>query len=298
MRLCALPPDPRFPHHDLGFAAVRRSQAARHPDTPLEVLRELARIPELHRYLVARSGVEPEVLSLIAAHSEDPNILRTVARHPRTPPELLATLASRHGSAFKVALALNPKLPAAAAEMLFDSNLPEVLTHLASNTSTPDRILYRLAQKSPVYHRHIVHNPRAGRRTLAYIYQQTPADDSRIFQALAGHPNTPEKVLLALVSTGFPGIQLRLADNRAAPPPVLFPLVCSFFEVVRNRVANHPKVSEFAALRLAKRLADSGLHVGDPYAMAQALRPLLDPADFDAILPPSPSATWPSPPSS
>ena len=177
----------------------------------------------------------------------DAGALVRLARDPRTPAQMLRTLANHHDPNIRYLVANNDTTPPEALAALSDTIEPTILSALARNDSTPPEVLLRLVasgdaalRASLAHHRSL---PPEGFDLLA----ADKSYDTGLF--LASNPMAPPELLHRL-STRY-GYQV--SRNPSTPPEVLATLAASDDPRIRLMVAQHPATSVDTMLHLAAR---------------------------------------------
>lgn len=227
---------------------VRRAVAA-HPNTPADVLVELAgdfpeaflgnpaamllstenpalpgRVPAeaLHRAL-APDEVPSNWLAWCCGHPDDALRLR-VAEHPSTPPAVLFRLTEDPESRVRARLTERPDLPAELLERLASDASEDVRCIVAIGAETPPPLLARLVKDS----------------------------SSNVRLRAARHPDTPPHALEGMGEDPDVLVRVALTERPDPPQPVVERLTRDRIHWVRRRVAAHPETPAALIERLAE----------------------------------------------
>jgi hypothetical protein len=194
---------------------------------------------------IASKASSAEFLTRLAADA-DLQVRRYVASNPRTPLEVLRTLAAdpkkkvRYGAGENQTIAT--QLPDVLVQLATDRKA-FVRNSVANNKHTPPELLDRLADDPNADTRdHAASNPNTSPATLARL-GQLPLT-GRLRNSVLGNPNTPVEVLLAWRNTSGTGILDRLASNPNTPVAVLWELAQAPIDEnerdLRSSIARNP----------------------------------------------------------
>lgn len=256
---------------------------AENPETPADVLRDLAR--DDHQYVrraVARNRNTPsDVFYLL---STDPNFIDfyffgvrpSVAKNPHVPVDLLYAFVEDSHGYVRRGVVENPNVPADLLRIFAHDPKPDVRIAVAENSRTPSYVLCFLSDDSSDVVRKKVE---AGVLSFysAYFntsYTPTPEDDAcwymlgfgfgtaspadlrrfagddsaLVRQAVADHADTPVDVLRILAKDSDVGVRLSVAKNSNTPTDVLRLLAEGDTErfisqFVRLGIAQNPNVT-------------------------------------------------------
>lgn len=204
-----------------------RRLAARHPDTPADLLAELAAGAATRFDLAFNPAATAEALAALA-DAERPQVSRALATHPSSPLALLRHLASSPDARLREAVAERADLPGALrtflaldgssavrAAVLASGSLDDEARHLLRRLGAGDD-LQSFVSPDPTLAadelRRLAEPPTAGfARRLAARHPSAPADllsewmtdaDPTLRQAAAAHPAAPASLLQLLVAAG------------------------------------------------------------------------------------------------
>jgi hypothetical protein len=158
-----------------------RILAARHPDGPAELYRELAKIPdaEIRGTLAETTRLPPTVYEEIAREA-DLNLLTLLARNESSPVALLERLAARPERSLKFALLRNKQFPPESRRRLVSELAatagPKEMDELARDPDLPAELLPRYAEELlPATRAWVARNPHASQELLIRLAQDDSA---------------------------------------------------------------------------------------------------------------------------
>jgi hypothetical protein len=182
----------------LDYPTHHRIKVAKNPDTPLEILLQLAKDedPSIRARVAENPNTPPEILARLA-EDEDASIRIAVAKHPNTPPEILAQLAKDlQWENVRRRVAKHPNTPPEVLAQLAKDEDRTVRVHVAENPKTPPKILIQLSKdKWGLVRRRVALNPNTPLETL---FQLAKDEDVGVRARVAENPNTPLEILILL----------------------------------------------------------------------------------------------------
>ena len=235
------------------------------PDPSLapEVLAELAAAGPWGERLAARHPATPlEVLRRLAEHESVP-VRADVARHPRSPAELLARLIEDGDKGVRRAAAGHPRAPEEGLARLRRAGAGEALDGEGTvDSGLPIEALVRLARGGPFARRLAARHPSSPAGELARLASDL---DAEIRLAVAQNPACPGDVLLAFAGDGDPRVRQVVAAHPASPGEALIRLAEEESDDVEllAAIAAHPasppqllaRLAEHGAFRVRERVA-------------------------------------------
>ncbi|MDR1056474.1 MAG: DUF3945 domain-containing protein [Prevotellaceae bacterium] len=127
--------------------AIVRIAVAENIKTPVEVLMQLSKDERnTVRMAVANNLKTPAEVLTKLAKDRDPDVRSVVGRNPKTPAKSLAQMAIDEKGIVRIAVGRNPKTPAESLTMLAIDIDPDVRMSVINNPKTPVKLLMQLAK--------------------------------------------------------------------------------------------------------------------------------------------------------
>ena len=226
-----------------------RSHIATNPNTPVDILRELAEInfPSYNNpntgYPINTEGDEEATKHYY--YRED------LARNPSTPVDVLAKLSKDGDHWVRSGVARNPNTPIEALAKLGRDKHYEVLRNVAMNPNTPAEIANKIKnmESEKFVTRDLAKNPDTSADVLRELSQNW---DTNTRSHVARNPSTPVDVLAKLSKDEYEGVQVRIAENPNTPVETLVELSKNLFYDARQKVAKNPNTPVEILVKLSK----------------------------------------------
>ena len=169
-------------------------------------------------------------------------IQKQLLTNPLLPSYLVRACAQHPDPSLRAAAANHNNLDAITAKILKNDLTTSVRENLASNTSTPQNVLYTYAQteNEPVVSQ-VSMNEKSSVRTLKSVLKRLPGfsySKNMYFLLAAGNRNLPVQVAKMLAEHSDVQVRKQLAGNDRVPPTVLASLVNDELEVRRTLSTN------------------------------------------------------------
>ncbi len=220
-----------------------RRLAARHPNTPPELLECLAADPEVAvRRAVARHPATPvEALETLAASPRLRERL-AVARNESAPAELLCRLARDPEARVRAAVARHPAIPMGVAEDLAcdpDTRVRNSAERALRPIATPEPACAGCGRLQPTEPLETIRLPLPEPPAEVSLKEWVAGLAIPVRLALARDRAQPPDLLMRLASDRERDIRLAVAGNPATPPLALERLATSRYDAIRLRVARN-----------------------------------------------------------
>lgn len=190
-----------------------------------------------------------EVLATLAGAGNEA-VRTVVASNPSAGNDLLQILAGDQSVEVRVRLGLNPHLPATLLRELSQDSSPYVRESVGRNLSCPESILFALAHDTDLFVRAgVAANPRL---SIALI-EDLIGDVFEVRLNLARNTNVPGNWLHVLSEKSESKIQREIASNPAALSQTLFELAGSVDLYIRKAVLFNPVTEIELVIELSKR---------------------------------------------
>lgn len=173
---------------------------SRNPNTPVRLLEEFAMHPHLGASVCANHNVPSKLLRQLANVPENVNLqmIANIANNRNTPVDLLLRFVVSPNAFIREGLAGNSKAPASILEALVNDENVFVRIALAKNPSVPISILERLANDpDDRVCKSLIENPNLPAQLLELFVD---AADRKVRECVAQHPNTSIGSLMRLAA--------------------------------------------------------------------------------------------------
>ncbi len=225
-----------------------RQMVARHPNTPTDLLVDLAKDLELRQFVAENPSTPPEVLEQLAMDSRG-DIQASVARNSNAPGYVLEILG---GTPFHdLLLARHGNTPSATLQkVLWRLALNERLSirkYVAQHSHAPVSILTKWAKQSPELRPWIALNIRTPSRILEELAKDTSKD---VRYGVAKNVNTPPHVLEKLAEDWRLEVRQAIASNPTTPGNILEVLIKDWH--LRSFIAQNPNTPATALEHLTQ----------------------------------------------
>ncbi len=223
-----------------------RQFVAAHPNTPVKLLIESAKIYELRIFVAENPSVPVNILHELASDSRE-DVQAAVANNPSTPGFILEKLALN--PARDLAIAEHKNTPSELRPKILErlaANSPfTVRTFVAKHPDTPAEILSQWAKSQQGLCFYIAQNPKAPVAVLEELAKDF-LSDTRV--CVGKNPNTPAKVLEKLAEDWEAEVRRAVASNPNTPTPILEKLIKDYQCTIL--VAENPNTSATALKHL------------------------------------------------
>ncbi|RUT07848.1 hypothetical protein DSM106972_021080 [Dulcicalothrix desertica PCC 7102] len=192
-----------------------RKYAAKHPHTPIDILRMWMRKEPQLRVWIAQNPSLPVDMLEVLAHDVSPNVRLSVACNPSTPHYVLEKLSFDAEVEVRRAVASNIKTPDNALEILVKDW--QCCTFLAQNKNAPAKVLEYLAGLTGFNWLLLAH-PNTSvemRQTLMTAFAKSYIESDRLYATQ--HPDTPVEILTELSKDK--NLEIRIAALQALKKP-------------------------------------------------------------------------------
>lgn len=242
--------NPSTPSLDLEWRENRGAKFyyAENPNTPAELLRELAQDPAhqldipVLKAVVANKNMPQDALSALI-ESPYQEVRYSIARHPNVSLDALTTLSQDENPLVRMSVAVNPKTPVSILNILAHDQSDIVYSAVASKGSIPLDTLLIFAQDQRGFMRHFVaKNP----ITPTAILNDLAQDTSELTRAaVASNPGTLSKTLDSLAGDGALFVRKSVASHCNTSIKTLVNLAQDKNPYVANAAMNNRKIQYY-----------------------------------------------------
>lgn len=247
-RLCAIAGHPNTPVELLKQLAENevewvRSSVASNPKTPIDILNQLANDRKIIvvKAVASNSNTSVNILERLAEH-DDRDVVSSVASNNSTPIDILEMLAKNPSILVKVNVAKNSNTSLDILEKLAGDINVSVRDNIAMNINTPVDLLERLARDQDLSVRASVAR---NINTPVILIESLSKDRSECMsKAVIGNPKTSAKIINSLANSSNPRIRHKIAEHPLASLRTLLKLAKDREYNVREALAQRPDLNE------------------------------------------------------
>ncbi|MEM7725225.1 MAG: hypothetical protein AAF208_02495 [Cyanobacteria bacterium P01_A01_bin.45] len=225
-----------------------RQMVVSHPNTPVGVIIQAVKNPDLRLFIAENSSTPVDVLQELAEDSRG-DIQKAIAQNPTTPGFILSELA--RNPLHDILVARHPNTPEETRErvlwrLAFNEQL-SVRKFVAQHNHAPPQILVQWARNSPEVRPWVAKNP----NTPVHILEELALNPSiQVRINVAKNPNSSNTILERLAKDWYSEVRQAVASNSLTSPKILAELVKDWH--LRLFLAKNPGTPASALEHLAQ----------------------------------------------